>query len=113
MPAERITIRNQTFMLLPREEYEDLLARGAGESLPRFPKAGPEGNRPAAEFIRVSIARGIITSRIKAGWTQEQLAKRAKVSAETISRLESAKHKAQAATVEKIDAAFRKAGIED
>jgi ribosome-binding protein aMBF1 (putative translation factor) len=109
--ATAITIKSERFALVPYLEYEELLARAAGEQLPDMPAADKHGNRPAVEAVRVMIARDIITSRIKAGWTQEQLAKRAKVSAETISRLESAKHKPQAATVEKIDAAFKKAGV--
>ncbi|MEX2167690.1 MAG: helix-turn-helix transcriptional regulator [Pirellulales bacterium] len=57
------------------------------------------------------IARGIIARRIAAGWTQEDLARSAKVSAETISRLEGAKHRPQAATVAKIDEAFKAVGV--
>jgi len=57
------------------------------------------------------IARDIIRQRTAAGLTQEQLAKRAGVSTETISRLEGGKHKPQAATIEKIDEVFRKAGV--
>jgi DNA-binding XRE family transcriptional regulator len=106
-----ITIKNERFALIPYLEYEELLARAAGEKLPPLPPADKAGNRPAVESVRVIIARDIITSRIKAGWTQEQLAKRAGVSVQTISRLESARHKPQAATVERIDAAFKKVGL--
>lgn len=111
MSAAMITIKNERFVLVPHLEYEDLVARSAGETLPALPRADKNGNRPAVEAVRVMIARNIITSRIKAGWTQDELAKRAAVSTETISRLESAKHKPQAATVEKIEAAFNKAGV--
>lgn len=106
-----ITIKNERFALIPYLEYEELLARAAGEKLPDLPRADKKGNRPASESIRVLVARDIITSRIKAGWTQEELAKRAGVSMETVSRLEGGKHKPQAATMEKIDAAFKKAGV--
>jgi DNA-binding XRE family transcriptional regulator len=106
-----ITIKNERFALIPYLEYEELLARAAGVTLPQLPKPNKDGNYPASESIRVIMARDIITSRIKAGWTQEELAKRAGVSVETISRLEAGKHKPQAATVEKIDAAFKKVGM--
>lgn len=106
-----VTIKNERFALVPYVEYQELLARAAGESLPPLPKADKAGNRPAKAAVMAVMARDIITSRIKAGWTQEELAKRAGVSAETISRLESAKHKPQAATLERIEAAFRKAGV--
>ncbi len=109
--AATIRIKDQPFVVLPKDEYEQLMARAAGQALPAYPPAAKDGSRPAMEFIRVSIAREIITRRLAAGWTQEQLAKRAKVSTETISRLESAKHKPQSATVEKIEAVFAKAGV--
>ncbi len=111
MPVQTVTLNNEPFALLPRAEYEELVARAAGEKLPAYPPRDKNGNYPAADAIRVVIARDIITSRIAAGWTQEELAKRAGVSAETISRLEGGKHKPQAATIEKIDAAFKKAGV--
>ncbi|MEX0775880.1 MAG: helix-turn-helix transcriptional regulator [Phycisphaeraceae bacterium] len=109
--ATTISIKHEPFVLLPQREYEELLARAAGETLPPLPPANARGHRPAREAVRVVIARNIITSRIKAGWTQQELARRAKVSVETISRLESAKHKPQAATLQRIDAAFNKAGV--
>jgi len=56
------------------------------------------------------IARDIIRQRTAAGMTQEQLAKRAGVSTETIMRLEGGKHQPQAATTEKIDEVFGTAG---
>jgi ribosome-binding protein aMBF1 (putative translation factor) len=111
MRATPISIKDEPFVLLPKREYEDLLARAAGERLPDLPSADRRGNRPAKEAIRALIARDIITTRLAAGWTQEELARRAKVSVETVSRLESAKHTPQSATVEKIDAAFKKAGV--
>lgn len=110
MTATIINIKDQAFALLPKREYEKLVAEAHGVKMPDYPRADRRGYRPAKDFIRVSIAREIITSRLAAGWTQEELARRAKVSVETISRLESAKHKPQAATVEKIEAALRKAG---
>jgi DNA-binding XRE family transcriptional regulator len=111
MPVQNITLNKQPFALVPRAEFEELVARAAGEKLPAFPRRDRRGNYPATAAIRVAIARDIITSRIAAGWTQQQLAKRAGVSAETISRLEGGKHKPQAATMEKIDAVLKKAGV--
>lgn len=111
MPVQTISIEDKPFVVIPKREYEELLVRAAGQTLPPLPEADENGNRPAKESIRVLIARGIITRRIAAGWTQEDLARRARVSAETISRLEGAKHRPQAATVEKIDEAFKVAGV--
>jgi DNA-binding XRE family transcriptional regulator len=81
--------------------------------LPAYPPADAQGNRPAVQFARVSIARKIIQDRKAAGLTQQELARRAGVRQETISRLESGKHSPTVRTVEKIDrvlqAALRKA----
>jgi len=73
------------------------------DDLPPFPLADANGNRPAIEYARVSIARQIITERRAAGLTQAELATRAGVRVETVSRLESAKHSADESTMKKID----------
>ena len=111
MPVQTICIEDKPFVVIPKREYEELLVRAAGQTLPLLPEPDENGNRPAKESIRVLIARGIIARRIAAGWTQEDLAKKAKVSTETISRLEGAKHRPQAATVARIDEAFKEAGV--
>lgn len=107
---ETMTFRNESLVVMPREEYEELMARAGGVMLPAYPRRGKHG-WPAASTLRVSIAREIITRRLAAGWTQAELAKRADVRVETISRLEGAKHKPQPATVERIEAVFKKAGV--
>jgi ribosome-binding protein aMBF1 (putative translation factor) len=82
--------------------------------LPAWPKADSEGNRPAVEFARVSIARSIAEDRQAAGLSQQELARLAGVRQETISRIESGKHSPTVRTVEKIErilqAALKKAG---
>jgi transcriptional regulator with XRE-family HTH domain len=55
-----------------------------------------------------SIARTLIRRRIEAGLTQKALAKRAGVRLETISRLESAKHRPTRETILRLDKALRK-----
>jgi transcriptional regulator with XRE-family HTH domain len=63
---------------------------------------------PALETIRSIIARKIIEGRLAAGLTQEQLSKKTGIAVETLSRLESGKHKPQAATIAKIEKALGK-----
>jgi len=65
------------------------------------------GNRPALDYIRVSIARDVIRERRTLGLTQEQLARLAGLRQETISRLESGKHAPSLRTIEKIDEALK------
>lgn len=111
VPAQTIKIKNELFALLPQAEYEELAARAAGERLPSLPKRDAAGNYPAKEAMRSLIARGIITRRIAAGWTQEGLARRANLSVETIHRIESAQHKPAVETIEKIETVFKRAGV--
>ena len=64
--------------------------------------------------IRVSraiLARKLIKRRVAAGWTQEALAERAGVRVETISRLESGKHRPHQSTIVKLDEAFEQVGV--
>jgi DNA-binding XRE family transcriptional regulator len=73
--------------------------------LPEWPAADAKGNRPAFEFVRVSIARDIIKERTALGLTQEQLAKLAGIRQETLCRLETGKQSPNVRTVDKIDRA--------
>ena len=71
--------------------------------LPPWPEADAEGNRPAVEFARVSIARSIAQDRQAAGLSQQELARLAGLRQETISRIESGKHSPTVRTVAKIE----------
>ena len=105
----RIVRRNgKRFAEVPLAEYRRLV-RLAEAQLPPLPKADERGNRPAVEYTTVALARRIIRRRLKAGLTQAALAARAGVRAETISRLEAAKHVPNLATIEKIDRALTQA----
>ncbi len=66
------------------------------------------GRRPAAAFILASIAREIVADRKSAGLTQQELAKRAGIRQETLSRIESGKHLPTMKTLKKIDRALGK-----
>ena len=106
-----MTLDNETFVVMPRQEYQDLMAQAHGVALPTYPPADKKGRRPAVDFGLVSIAREVITRRLAAGWTQEKLAEKAGLRVETISRLEGAKHHPQQATIEKIHKALTRAGV--
>ncbi len=77
--------------------------------LPRLAKPDREGNYPALEYVRASIARDIIRERKALGLTQEQLAKLSGVRQETICRLETGLHSPTVRTVEKIERALKRA----
>lgn len=110
MPAQMIQIDQKTYALLPKAEYQEMVAAAAGVTLPAMPEPNKRGNYPARAALRAMLARDLIADRLAAGLTQEALAKRAGVSVETISRLEAGKHKPQAATMEKLDRALKRSG---
>ncbi len=78
---------------------------------PAFPSRDAEGNYPAADTLRVILARQIIQRREAACWTQAELAAHAGVRQETLSRIESGKNAPNVATVDKIDRALRRAEL--
>jgi hypothetical protein len=58
------------------------------KALPPLPQPDADGNFPAVDYGRASIARGIIRDRVAAGLTQRELAKRAGVRVETLCRIQ-------------------------
>lgn len=81
------------------------------DAMPRLPEPDKEGLYPARQTTWVLLAQEIITRRRAAGLTQVELARRAGIRHETISRLESGKHAPTVRTVDKIDAALRRARV--
>jgi DNA-binding XRE family transcriptional regulator len=110
MVAGTLKINGERFVVVPEEEYEKLLSRGGdGESdLPPLPKPLPNGNYPAIEYARASLARKLIRDRRAANLSQAELARRAGISVETLNRIERLKMTPSIATVEKIDRAMSK-----
>ena len=78
-----------------------------------MPPSDEHGLYPAIETARAIIARQIIHDRKAIGWTQAELATRAGVRQETISRIETGKHSPNLKTMAKIDQALQKAGAGD
>jgi DNA-binding XRE family transcriptional regulator len=76
-----------------------------------MPEPDAEGHYPAAETLRAIVARQIAERRHKANLSQAELAEKAGVRPETVSRLESGKHAPTVRTVEKIDRALAKVGV--
>jgi DNA-binding XRE family transcriptional regulator len=110
MDIETITRNGKRYVLVPETEYHRLAAPDVSEAgMPPLPEPDANGNRPAVEFARVTIARRIIRDRRAADLTQAELAKRAGVREETINRLENARHIPNDATFAKIDRALKAA----
>lgn len=100
------TVNGKRMVLLEEDEY-DRLRQKADEWEPLLPEPLPDGNYPALEYMRVSLARKIIRQRRRVGLTQAELARRACIRPETLNRIEQGKRTPSAATVEKIDRALK------
>jgi len=107
---QRLELEGKRFVVIEESEYERLCREASEEAdagdLPQFPKPDKRGRFPALEYTRISIARDLIRNRKNAGLSQQRLAKLAGVRQETISRLESGKHLASVATIEKLERAI-------
>jgi ribosome-binding protein aMBF1 (putative translation factor) len=102
-----IVLDGKTYVVLPREEYERLSTLAKAADLPSFPEPDAEGNYPAVEYARASLARKIIRDRVAAGLSQRELAKLAGVSVEHLCRIETGKHTPTVPTIDKIDRALK------
>ena len=105
MNTATVTIEGKQFVILPKDEYEQL-RNGDGRRdppLPSLPKRLPNGNYPAVEYARAVTARDLITSRRRLGLSQAELARRAGIRVETLNRIEHARMSASVATIEKLD----------
>jgi DNA-binding XRE family transcriptional regulator len=109
---QTLNLVGEEFVVLERAEYDRLRAfeqKSEEVALPPLPAADANGNRPALEFVRVTIARDIIKERTALGLSQQELAKMAGIRPETLCRLETGKHAPNVRTVDKIDRALKQA----
>lgn len=105
MKHRTVKRHGKKYVVIEESDFKKL--NQSAEDLPAWPPADKEGNMPAIDFARVSIARQIITERSQAGLSQAELARRAGIRPETLNRLEKAKHTADEATLERIDRVLR------
>jgi len=103
MKHRTVTRNGKRYVVVEDADFVKMAGGADAQKLPAFPPADAEGNRPAIEFARVSIARQLITERRAAGLSQAELARRAGIRVETLSRLENAKHSADETTMKRID----------
>ena len=104
MTIQTINTASEELIVIGRSEFESLMEKAG--VLP--PKVAPDrhGGIDARASVNISIARSLISDRIKRGWTQTELARRAGVRLETIGRIEAGKHVARRETLLKLDRAL-------
>jgi ribosome-binding protein aMBF1 (putative translation factor) len=108
MLAQTILLEGKPYVILPRDEFDRLSTLAKAGELPPFPEPDAQGNYPAVEYARASLARKIIRDRVAAGLSQRELATRAGVRVETLCRIETGKHIPSVPTVDKIDHALKR-----
>jgi DNA-binding XRE family transcriptional regulator len=108
MIAQTILLEGKPYVVLPRDEFDRLSTLAKAGELPPLPDPDAQGNYPAVEYARASLARKIIRDRVAAGLSQRELAKRAGVRVETLCRIETGKHTPSVPTVDKLDRALKR-----
>ena len=106
MITQTIQLDGKAYVVIERDVYERLATLA---KMPPVPEPDADGNYPAVEYARASLARSIIQDRIEAGLSQRELAERAGIRPETLCRIETGRHTASVPTIEKIDRALKRA----
>jgi DNA-binding XRE family transcriptional regulator len=109
MTVQTLKLAGKRFVILEERDFHRL-ERRAGMSdepeLPSLPDPLPDGNYPAAEALRISLARRLVRDRWAVGLTQVELARRAGIAAESLNRIEKGKLTPTMTTLSKIDRAL-------
>ena len=94
MTVKILELAGKRWAIMPEKDYKHLVLR-AGEQgdWPALPSRDDDGNFPAVEYARASLARKIIKARQNAGLTQAELARRATIRPETLNRIEKEKQR--------------------
>ncbi len=108
MLAQTIILDGKPYVVLPRDEFDRLSTLAKAGELPPLPEPDAQGNYPAVEYARASLARKIIRDRVAAGLSQRELATLAGIRVETLCRIETGKHTPSVPTVDKIDRAIKR-----
>jgi len=103
-----LTVAGRRFVILPEEHYLRLKEENNAWE-PPLPEPDEDGNYPAVEYAAASIARDILRARRRLGLSQDELARRAGIRAETLKRIEHAQHTSSIKAIDKIDRALKKA----
>ena len=94
MHTQTLQLGQKQFVVVEREDFDRLVSAAGFRhgQLPPLPPADKDGNRPAIEYARISLARKIILARRGLNWSQSELASRAGLRVETINRIERGKN---------------------
>ncbi len=103
-----LTIAGKRVVVLEMDDYEQL-AQKADVWEPPMPERDADGKYPALKAMAVSLARDILRSRRRLGMSQNELARRARISRQTLGRIERATSKPNTKVIDRIDQALKQA----
>lgn len=107
-----IVIDRKRYVLVPEAQYKSLVADASAASLPPpLPPRLPNGNYPALEAVKATIAQSIVRDRQAVGMSQKELAEAAGIRVEVLNRAERGVNVPSLKTATKIEAALVRAGI--
>jgi len=113
MAVKILELAGKRWAIIPEKDYKRLAGHADIKGdWPALPKPDAQGNYPAVEYARASLARKIIKARRQAGLTQADLARRAAIRPETLNRIEKGKTTPDTATITKIERALETAQSE-
>jgi ribosome-binding protein aMBF1 (putative translation factor) len=101
-----LMIEGKRFVVIPQDEWERL---SRASRLPELPEPDQDGNYPAVEYARASLARKLILRREAAGLSQAALARAAGMNVATLCRIESGKVTPTLKSIERLDRAINNA----
>jgi hypothetical protein len=108
MSAQVIRLKGEEYVLIPRQEFNQIVSEGSAGAapLPPLPKPDKNGNTPALALARASIAREIVQKMNAAGLSQAELARQARIPRETLNRILKCVRTADEKTLTKIERAL-------
>jgi DNA-binding XRE family transcriptional regulator len=107
--ATPVKLDGKEYVIVPRHDFERLSRLAKVAEMPALPKPDKDGNYPAVEYARASLARKIIRDRVRLDLTQRELADMAGIRIETLCRIETGKHSPSMSTMTRIDRALKRA----
>lgn len=109
MMMQAIELEGRSYVIVPRDQYDRLVMLSESIEMPALPDPDRNGNYPAVEYARVSLARKLLKGRVALGLSRQELADLAGLKFETVNRIESGTVTPSGASIEKIDSALKAA----
>lgn len=113
MAVKILELGGKRWAILAEKDFKRLAAQAAEGGWPELPKPDAQGDYPAVEYARASLAQKIVKARRMAGLSQAELARRAGIRPETLNRIEKGKTTPDVATIAKIQRALDKVEGDD